>query len=85
MKVQLLVNLCVCRECFLMEDFIGSDDIFALVKSGSFCFESKDGSYTVCENEAARAAFARYYHRTNGFWAKVIRRIKRTLKGDFGA
>lgn len=39
----------------------------------------------ICENEAARAAFARYYHRTNGFWAKVIRRIKRTLKGDFGA
>lgn len=39
----------------------------------------------ICEKEAARAAFARYYHRTNGFWAKVIRRIKRTLKGDFGA
>ena len=39
----------------------------------------------ICENEAARAAFARYYHHTNGFWAKVIRRIKRTLKGDFGA
>ena len=39
----------------------------------------------ICENEVARAAFARYYHRTNGFWAKVIRRIKRTLKGDFGA
>ena len=39
----------------------------------------------ICENEAARAAFTRYYHRTNGFWAKVIRRIKRTLKGDFGA
>lgn len=39
----------------------------------------------VCENEAAREAFARYYHRTNNFWAKAIRRIKRTLKGDFGA
>lgn len=39
----------------------------------------------ICENESARAAFARYYHRTNGFWAKAIRRIKRTLKGDFGA
>lgn len=39
----------------------------------------------ICENEAARAAFAHYYHRTNGFWAKAIRRIKRTLKGDFGA
>ena len=37
------------------------------------------------ENEKAREAFARYYHRTNCFMAKAIRRIKRTLKGDFGA
>ena len=37
------------------------------------------------ENETARMAFVRYYGRTNSFWAKAIRRIKRTLKGDFGA
>lgn len=37
------------------------------------------------ENEKARDAFVRYYHRTNCFTAKAIRRIKRTLKGDFGA
>ena len=37
------------------------------------------------ENEQARDAFVRYYHRTNCFMAKAIRRIKRTLKGDFGA
>lgn len=37
------------------------------------------------ENEKARRCFARYYHRTNCFWAKAIRRIKRTLRGDFGA
>ena len=37
------------------------------------------------ENESARDAFVRYYHRTNCFMAKAIRRIKRTLKGDFGA
>lgn len=37
------------------------------------------------ENEEARKAFARYYHRTNSFWAKAVRRIKRTLRGDFGA
>lgn len=37
------------------------------------------------ENPAARQAFARYYHRTNCFTAKAIRRIKRTLQGDFGA
>ena len=39
----------------------------------------------IAENQEARRAFARYYHRTNGFWAKAIRRIKRTLRGDFGA
>ena len=39
----------------------------------------------VAENREARKAFARYYHRTNCFWAKTVRRIKRTLRGDFGA
>lgn len=37
------------------------------------------------ENEEARRCYARYYHRTNNFWAKALRRIKRTLHGDFGA
>lgn len=37
------------------------------------------------ENLAARKEFQKYYHRTNCFWAKAIRRIRRTLKGDFGA
>ncbi len=37
------------------------------------------------ENMEARAAFVRYYARTNSFMAKALRRIKRTLKGDFGA
>ena len=37
------------------------------------------------ENQEARKAFMRYYGRTNSFWANAIRRIKRTLKGDFGA
>ena len=37
------------------------------------------------ENKEARQAFVRYYARTNSFLAKAIRRIKRTLKGDFGA
>ena len=37
------------------------------------------------ENLAGRKALEDYYHRTNSFWAKAIRRIKRTLKGDFGA
>ena len=38
----------------------------------------------VTENFAARKAFERYYARTNSLWAKAMRRIKRTLKGDFG-
>jgi len=37
------------------------------------------------EDARARMAYERYYRRTNSFWAKAIRRIKRTLKGDFGA
>ena len=36
------------------------------------------------ENIQARNAYVRYYARTNSFMAKAIRRIKRTLKGDFG-
>lgn len=39
----------------------------------------------VVENESARKSFEHYYARTNSFWAKAIRRIKRTLKGDFRA
>jgi len=39
----------------------------------------------VVENLEARDAFKRYYARTNSFVAKALRRIKRTLKGDFGA
>ncbi len=37
------------------------------------------------EDLAARRALARYYRRHFGFWAKAVRRIKRTLRGDFGA
>lgn len=37
------------------------------------------------ENMQARMAYVRYYARTNSFMAKAIRRIKRILKGDFGA
>ena len=37
------------------------------------------------ENIQARNAYVRYYACTNSFMAKAIRRIKRTLKGDFGA
>lgn len=36
------------------------------------------------ENEEARNAFVRYYARTNSFLAKAFRRVRRTLRGDFG-
>ena len=39
----------------------------------------------VVENLQARQIYVNYYARTNSFMAKAIRRIKRTLKGDFGA
>lgn len=39
----------------------------------------------IAENLSARRAIARYYRRRFGFWAKAVRRIKRTLRGDFGA
>ena len=39
----------------------------------------------IVEDKKARQVFVRYYARTNSFWAKAVRRIKRTLKGDFGA
>lgn len=38
----------------------------------------------ITENLQARHAYVNYYSRTNSFIAKAIRRIKRTLKGDFG-
>jgi hypothetical protein len=38
----------------------------------------------ITENLEARMVYERYYARTNSFWAKALRRIKRTLKGDFG-
>ncbi len=37
------------------------------------------------ENKKARKSVENYYRKTNSFYAKAIRRIKRTLKGDFGA
>ena len=41
--------------------------------------------HPIIENAQARKAYTAYYAKTNSFWAKAIRRIKRTLKGDFGA
>ena len=37
------------------------------------------------ENKEARKVFEQYYGRTNSFRARVIRRFKRMVKGDFGS
>lgn len=39
----------------------------------------------IVENQAARKAIEGYYRKTYSFRAKAIRRIKRILKGNFGA
>lgn len=39
----------------------------------------------IAESAVGRQSLTRYYRRTNSFMAKAVRRIKRTLKGDFGA
>ena len=51
MKMQLIVALRDFRKQFIMESFIGTDDIFALVKEGSFVAESESGRVTVCAGE----------------------------------
>jgi len=63
MGAHLINNLRVYREKFFMENYLGSTDIFALVKSGSFAFESKDGCYTVGANEGALFRRDVLYHR----------------------
>jgi len=63
MGAQLINNLRVYREQFVMENYLGSTDIFALVKSGSFTFETKDGSFSVHENEGALFRRDVLYHR----------------------
>lgn len=51
MKIQLVTTLLVRRENFAFENFIGSDDIFALVKEGSFWVECEGEQITVNANE----------------------------------
>lgn len=50
---QLITALSATRKNFVMESFIGTDNIFALVESGSFFMESSDGAYTVSAGEGA--------------------------------
>lgn len=50
---QLITALSVTRQKFVIESFIGTDNIFALVESGSFYMESSSGTYTVSAGEGA--------------------------------
>lgn len=51
--MQLLVSLRAHRDKFIEEHHTAEDNIFALVKSGSFYYETPNGKYTVSENEGA--------------------------------
>lgn len=63
MGAQLLVYMPVCRDKFDIENYIGSNDIFALVKSGSFTFSCGDGIHTVQKNQGALFRRDVLYHR----------------------
>ncbi len=64
MKFQLIVAPRVSREKFTLEDFLGSDDIFALVKEGSFFVTREDKSFTVRANEGFLFKRNTLYHRS---------------------
>ena len=51
MKIQLVTSLLVHRQEFHMEYFIGSDDIFALVKEGEFCVQLGGKVFQVQKNQ----------------------------------
>ncbi len=53
MNAKLLVGTKLYREKFEIETFCSSNDILALVKSGSFLLECEGKSYTVEENQCA--------------------------------
>lgn len=64
MKFQLIVAPHVMREKFIITDFLGSDDIFALVTKGSFSVERGDTKFIVRANEGALFKKGTLYHRT---------------------
>lgn len=63
MDVTLLVSKIVCRKVFQKEDYIGEDDIFALVLSGSFQFDNGSGVQTVGPLEGVNFQRGVRYHR----------------------
>lgn len=63
MNFQLIVNIKIYRKKFIKERSVETDDIFALVKSGSFEFETQNGKYIISENEGALFRKDVFYHR----------------------
>lgn len=63
MKEQLIVAIRAYREEFIMEHFIGSDDIFALLTEGSFEVNAEGRRFTVQKNEGMLFRKNVLYHR----------------------
>ncbi len=63
MRFQLLIAQRASRKKFIMEDFIGSDDIFALVTKGSFSVVCNGEMFTVKANEGMLFRKNTLYHR----------------------
>ena len=59
----LLVCKSICRSAFQKEDYIGEDDILALVESGSFVFDNGSGQQTVGPLEAVNFKGGVFYSR----------------------
>lgn len=59
----LLVCRPVSRQEFEKTEFMGEDDIFALVESGSFCFDNGNGTQTVAALEAVNFKSGILYRR----------------------
>ena len=53
MKLQLITCVRVSRDRFAIPDFVGEENILALLRSGSFWFRTERGRYTVRAGEAA--------------------------------
>lgn len=63
MNCDLMVYKTIRLNRFAREDFVGTDDILALVESGSFWFDDGSGKTTVLPLEAVCFQKGRHYHR----------------------
>lgn len=85
MDVTLLVSKMVCRKVFQTEDYIGEDDIFALVLSGSFQFNNGSGVQTVGPLEGVNFQRGIRYHRQITQEAQIYLFRYRSQEDIFGS